>query len=404
MSALRRCRDSRVPMRVAFQMLGDRQWVAGENYLRNLFHAMHESATDKAQLCLVSFNGRQHEEFARSLGADGLISYQALSPCTPAGAINGAFKRLLLTDRAGGKFLEQNGVDVLFGRTLLHKYPRVGTLSWLPDLQHIHFPDLFTAEERALRNETYRQSAISSSRVILPCRAAGDDFKKLMPEYGGKVRTTHPVADIPATIYNKDPHAILDIYHLPEKFIYLPNQFWQHKNHETLFEALAILKRRQGLEVPVVCTGYPGDYRKAGYFASLCEKISQWNLREQFIYLGVVPREHVLLLMRQCVSVLNPSLFEGWGMSVDEARSLGKQVIVSDIAAHREQNPPKAIFFDPKNRDELAEKLREVWQVSKPGPDFELEAEARVSLPSRLAAFAGTFLAYCREVYEEVHS
>ncbi len=91
-------------------------------------------------------------------------------------------------------------------------------------------------------------------------------------------------------------------------------------------------------------------------------------------------------------------------MSVDEARSLGKQVIVSDIAAHREQNPPKAIFFDPKNRDELAEKLREVWQVSKPGPDFELEAEARVSLPSRLAAFAGTFLAYCREVYEEVHS
>jgi len=391
-------------MRVAFQILSDGRWLAGEVYLNNLFYALARNPEKELELCLIPANGQMiKEEYARSLGVDRILAHHVPQKWTPSWLLNGAHKRFRLTDQFGGKNLARSGVDVFFGSTVLFKYPGIGTLSWLPDFQHVHLPEMFTDEERRDRDEEFRQSALAATRVILPCNAARDDFEAFLPKFVYKVRVTHPLSYIPEAIYQIDPRHLLELYHLPEKFIYLPNQFWRHKNHQAIFETLKILKNR-GIKITVVCSGYPGDYRDAAYFANLWEKVSHWNVRDQIIYLGMIPRQHVLLLMRQCVSVLNPSLFEGWGMSVDEARSLGKQVIVSDIAAHREQNPPKAIFFDPKNRDELAEKLREVWQVSKPGPDFELEAEARVSLPSRLAAFAGTFLAYCREVYEEVHS
>jgi hypothetical protein len=44
-----------------------------------------------------------------------------------------------------------------------------------------------------------------------------------------------------------------------------------------------------------------------------------------FIAPGVVPHAHVLQLMRQSLAVLQPSLFEGWSMSVEEAKSIGKR-------------------------------------------------------------------------------
>jgi len=72
----------------------------------------------------------------------------------------------------------------------------------------------------------------------------------------------------------------------------------------------------------------------------------------------MVPREHVLLLIRQSIGVLGPSLFEGWGFGVDEARSVGKRLLISDIPAHREQNPPEAIFFNPQDPGRSGSEIR----------------------------------------------
>ena len=106
--------------------------------------------------------------------------------------------------------------------------------------------------------------------------------------------------------------------------------------------------------------------------------------------------------MRQSVCVLNPSLFEGWGYTVDEARSVGKRVLLSDIPAHREQDPPKAMFFDPQDCGDLVKKLRQIWGETAPGADVELEAEARRSLSDRLRAYKEAFVSIVQEAFDEV--
>ena len=71
---------------------------------------------------------------------------------------------------------------------------------------------------------------------------------------------------------------------------------------------------------------------------------------------------------------------------------------LSDIAAHREQNPPGAVFFDPRDQEDLAKKMAEVWRESLPGPDPEMELEARASLAERMKAFGEAFLSVLKEV------
>ncbi len=147
----------------------------------------------------------------------------------------------------------------------------------------------------------------------------------------------------------------------------------------------------------MVCTGYPSDNHHPGYFPDLWQQLSHWGIRDQVIYLGLIPHEHVLLLMRQSICVINPSLFEGWGITVDEAISLGKQVLISNIPPHKEQHPPKATYFNPWNVEELENKLEELWEGTDPGPDLELEKYAKEQISKRLLQYAESFVAIVKE-------
>ena len=63
--------------------------------------------------------------------------------------------------------------------------------------------------------------------------------------------------------------------------------------------------------------------------------------------------------MNHCIAVVNPSLFEGWSSTVEEAKSMGKRIILSDIPTHREQNPPCGYYFNPGDSASLAKIIKQ---------------------------------------------
>ena len=60
--------------------------------------------------------------------------------------------------------------------------------------------------------------------------------------------------------------------------------------------------------------------------------------------LGLVDYEDVFALIKFSKAVINPSLFEGWSSTVEECKSVGKNMILSDLGVHKEQYP-EATFF-----------------------------------------------------------
>ena len=199
-------------------------------------------------------------------------------------------------------------------------------LSWIPDFQHIRLPEMFSALERRQRDWIFLRTAKMCTRTILMSQSVKKDFEIFAPQFVGKARVLQAVSYIPESIYEANLKSALNLYHLPEKFVYIPNQFWRRSiDHEMVFRALKILKERD-VRVFVVCSGYPGDYRHPSYFCRFVVKLFSWGIRDQVALLGMIPRNHIFMLMRQAICVLNPSLFEGFGLTIDEARSLGKRV------------------------------------------------------------------------------
>jgi hypothetical protein len=62
-----------------------------------------------------------------------------------------------------------------------------------------------------------------------------------------------------------------------------------------------------------------------------------------------------------CVAVINPSKFEGWSSSVEQANAISKKIILSNINVHKEQNPTRGYFFEVDNYIKLSKIMTRIW-------------------------------------------
>lgn len=379
---------------VAFTSMGGEYWTAGTHYLKNLFAALRSlTADDQVEIALLTLGSDAPESLqpyvdrvlstARIRGIPGFWERQWIR----------VGKRLgieMEPKSALNAFLHEQDVDVLFSGTEYGARFDLPLLSWIPDFQDRHLPEMFSSAELVSRQQLLSRIAKHASRIILSSQSVLQDLESFAPYCVPKARVLPFVAQIPSQVYDSDPMWICDKYHLPQRFFYLPNQFATHKNHELVVQALSSIKEQRP-EVVVVCTGNTNETRHPLYFAQLMAQIAECGLRDHLIILGLVPHDHTFVLMRQSLAVLQPSLFEGWSTTVEEAKSLGKSVVLSDLAVHREQNAPAAAYFAPHDPAALAQLLMQVFNQNQPGPALELEVDARLQLPGRIQQFGQSF-------------
>jgi glycosyltransferase involved in cell wall biosynthesis len=373
------------------------RWTGGITYYDNLLTAIH-LADDPPKNTLVGLIPNRDQSLNNLLHHFGETSYlpsssltekflnrasiwmnnhQNLAGFAPESDISRASRRI----KAEVVFLKQDPCANFC----------VPSVCWFPDFQYLHMPEMFDPIEAENYDRTARRIGRYATHVMLSSQAAQKDFGHLVPEYKDKVRVIPFAAWIHDDIYSENVHQIQDEYHLPEKFFYLPNQFWKHKNHQVVLDALEICLRSEPT-LTVAAGGSLSDFRNPNYPSEFVAEIARRGLRGNFILLGLIPRKDVYGLMRQSLAILQPSLFEGWSTSVEEAKSLGKQLIVSDLDVHREQSAPNALYFNPQDPQELAKILLEVHRNSKPGVDLRAEGRARESMRARVKAFGTSFL------------
>jgi glycosyltransferase involved in cell wall biosynthesis len=364
-------------------------WTGGTTYISNLIAALNKYATEDVEILKFEnplskkYNSKSYIEYFKGIA-------NTVLPALSRKILGVDYRNQYNLESAFGK-----NIDIVFNfSTYLKK--SIATLPWLPDFQQLHLPEYFAEGEAEGRNNAFMHSIKRGTLIVLSSNDAYTDLKKFAPDYADKARVMHFVAHIPENLYSSEPAELCSIYHLPEKFIYLPNQFWKHKNHETVFKAMQILKKDNILPF-LVCTGNLSDYRNPAFISELIGKLSLYNIREQVAILGLVPHLHVYQLLRQSAFVINPSFFEGWSTTVEEAKSVGKKILLSNLNVHIEQSAPEAEYFDPKNAEELAVKIKDLWLNSQAGPDSVLEQNAINSLPERMKSFANTFVSVAKE-------
>ena len=294
-----------------------------------------------------------------------------------------------------GDLFAAAGVDVLFPTSACDK-PGVPMVYWLTDFQHKRLPELYTAELFEWFEKNFAAKVRQAELVMLSSKDAYSDFQRYFPEQSHKARLVLCASTPNAEWFALEPDSTASRKGLAPGYFVLPNQFTEHKNHLTVFEAVRILKSR-GVEIQLACTGHSLDYKGKRHVERLLRFIEDNGLARNIRMLGFLPRAEQMALYRGARAILQPSRFEGWSSAIEDAASLGREAIVSDIAIHREKDIGAIVsFIDPDDPEAWADALGAAHrETDRQTREDEAAAVARAQLRATSAGKA--FVSLMRE-------
>lgn len=376
-------------IKVGFIGSVSKEWMGGLNYFKNLLFAIN--SIEEKELEVFVFVGkkidikikRMFQEYATVI-EDSMFDRKSIK-----WFLSKIEQKIFKTNILLENILKKHSIQIL-SHAAITNLKTIKTINWIPDFQHIHLPQMFSEKEIQNRNNNFLKLIRDSDLIVFSSFDALKDMKKFAPNYEDKARVLQFVSQPNSRYFELDEHdksLLLQKYKIKDDFFYIPNQFWKHKNHMMIFEAINELKK-DGVEINIVCTGYLGDYRNKTYIDDIRKVVKLNNLEDNIKLLGLVDYEDVFALIKFSKAVINPSLFEGWSSTVEECKSVGKNMILSDLDVHKEQYP-NAVFF---KRDSI-ESLKEVLKFYKIENESNLEP-----LDVRTKKFANIYVSVCKEV------
>lgn len=348
-------------IRIGFFLTPTKSWMGGVNYFKNLFLAIASAKDPRAQIYLLvpaNVDGEVLQTIAPANSGIIVVRTKLLQRLHPLWLGWRISRRLFSSELFARILTRRYRLDAVSHSDFV-RGAGVAVINWLPDFQHVHLPKMFDAAELQSRVARYAELATQADRVVVSSEDAKSDLCKALPSAAAKVSVLRFVSTVPASYWSlqeSDREQLLKKYDLNSSFFYVPNQFWQHKNHTILLHALRIAKERD-LQIQIVCSGSTSDPRQPEYFANLIKLAQELGCGNSLRILGIIPYRDVFGLIKFSIAVINPSKFEGWSSTVEECKSVGKQVFLSNLAVHREQ-APQAQFFNPDSAEELVELLQ----------------------------------------------
>lgn len=262
----------------------------------------------------------------------------------------------------------------LFNRKIQVIMPAIGSLGsrfpvrwvgYIWDFQHRYFPQFFNNDELKGRDKTFRQVLSDARAIITNSETVKKDIAKFYP------RSEAQVFNLPFSppLYPEwliADNSIRKKYPLPRKFFMISNQFWVHKDHLTAFKAIANLSK-QHPDVFLVCTGKMEEPRQENYINDLRKTLNDLNIEDKVIFLGFIPKDDQIQILRRAIALIQPTLYEGGpgGGAAYNAVALGVPVVASDIPVNLEIKDRIVSFFKTGSAEDLTRKIEELLNYNR---------------------------------------
>jgi len=252
-----------------------------------------------------------------------------------------------------GRAVRKHGIDLMMfpnpaAEALGCGAPYVMTIHDMQYRIHPEFPEVSADGEADRREAVYAGTAPQAAAVRTDSMTSRDDVVRF---YGVDPARVHALPNVPPpslarTVSDQDKDRVRARYRLPADYVFYPAQFWPHKNHLRLLEAVA---RHPGLSVVL-----GGSERVPFSTAEEAKRRAREILPDRAWFLGYIPSEDMAPLYAASSMLVMPTFFGPTNIPVMEAFALGVPVITSEMPGVREQTGEAALLADPTSVDQIA--------------------------------------------------
>ncbi len=238
------------------------------------------------------------------------------------------------------------------------KYKKIVTIH---DLTPLLFSNTHTIQDSFLWTNSFKIIKNKIDNIIAVSEATKNDLIKYMKIKKEKIKVIYNGYD--SNIFKPIHLSIDDVvkfrkeYNLPDNFILYVGTLEKRKNVESLIKALNVLKKK-GKKYILVIVG-----KRGWKYKNIFKLINKYQLNDQIIFIGYVPREDLPLFYNLADVFVYPSLYEGFGLPPLEAMACGCPVITTNVSSLPEVVGNAGILIDnPYDYVTLAETIDEVVQ------------------------------------------
>lgn len=268
------------------------------------------------------------------------------------------------------------------GLTLMHSMafamPRLApcpVVVTIYDLSFVENPEAFpAAQRRYLRHET-AYSCAHAARLVAISESGRRDIHRHFGVPLERIDVVTPGVD---DCYHPLPADQVAAFRqekgLPDTFILHVGTLQPRKNIPTLLDALARLERP---DVALVLVGGRG-----WIYEEIFARVQALGLADRVRFAGYVEDEELPLWYNAAAVLAFPSFYEGFGMPVADALACGTPVVAAATSSIPEAGGDVALYFEPRDADELAERLRQALD------DPRVRSNARATGPTHAARFS----------------
>ncbi|HHF3256544.1 TPA: glycosyltransferase [Vibrio alginolyticus] len=178
-----------------------------------------------------------------------------------------------------------------------------------------------------------------------------DELVKFMPRYQHKYHVVHNGVDLKR--FSMTPRCASHLIDKPVIKIGMVGRLHQHKDHETLIQALIHLPRRYELHLA-------GDGEKKSSLQALATKI---NVAQRVHFHGVV--SDVPAFLNDMDIYVQSSHVEGFGLAAVEAMAAGLPILSSDVPGLDDVTGRAEYLFQVGNATELSQKVLQLCESVK---------------------------------------
>ena len=224
------------------------------------------------------------------------------------------------------------------------------------DLAFLIYPDRnFTSPEFTKNGMSrMRKLAKRADMIIAVSQNTKHDIEDVLGVSGEKIRVVYEAAE--TRFMPIGEAAVLSIvrqrYHLPERFILFVGTMEPRKNIPLLLNSYQSLKETRKIKHKLVLAG-----RLGWSYENIFLLLNELGLKEDVILPGHIAREDLPALYNLADLFVYPSFYEGFGLPPLEAMACGTPVIASRSSCFPEILGEAAILIDPKDANELSEKM-----------------------------------------------
>jgi hypothetical protein len=244
-------------LRVGFTQMGSKNWMGGHTYLKNISSVIKSRCRGKILLKFITYNGE-------NLDYVDLSKFDQVLKINKRNNFLNKFLNFFFNFRLNN--IINNELDIYFdvnNSTLFTKNKKI--VPWIPDFQHRHLPNFFSFFGYWKRELLFKKKIFFQKNIIVSSNDAKKDCIKFYNKKSSQIHVVRfSIFTDPKNHINKLNY-LRKKYKIEKKYIYVPNQFWAHKNHNLILNTLQYIKSKN-LKIynslpQIIFTGIPFDNR-----------------------------------------------------------------------------------------------------------------------------------------------